>query len=65
MFPKLNDDSWANEDLQRVDRCYKLLLDADSDISSVTQRGGEWVSAFWKALLQDTVVRRPYRDRSI
>ena len=67
MFPQMNDFDLANEDLQRVERCYKVLLDADSDISLVTQDGdnseNSWVSAFWIALCQGTLVRRPYRDR--
>ena len=69
MFRLMNDSDWANEDLQRVEKCYKLLLDADSDISSVTHHGDparkNWVSAFWIALYECTLVRLPYRDRSM
>ena len=70
MFPRMNDSDRANEDIQRLEECYKVLLDADSDISFVTlitqhgdDRESNWFSAFWVALCQGTLVRRPYRDR--
>ena len=61
------------EDLERVERCYNLLLDAGSDISSITQYGvlsmdmyeddpDTFWSAFGLALYEGTLVRRPFRD---
>lgn len=51
----------ADEDLERREGCYKLLLDAGSDISSTHSFGsGEaryWMSAYSKELASGTLVR--------
>ena len=54
MFPWMSDVSSPNKNLEKVERCYKLLLDAGSDISS----GTLWNSAFYTALYGGTLVRR-------
>lgn len=66
MFPLWNDSECACEDLERVERCYKLLLDAGSDIPPTTPYDDGfddlWISAFSKALYRGTLVRRLSRD---
>ena len=66
MFQSSLDRDKSDEDLERVDGCYKLLLDAGSDISSVNKYDpdldGAWESAFYLALYKGTLVRPPYRD---
>ena len=60
MFPRMNDSELHCEDLERVERCYKLLLDAGSYIGSINYYG--YASAFHVALSVGTLVRRLYRD---
>lgn len=63
MFKRFHDCDRNNEDLARVEGCYKLLLDAGSDISSVTfsetNWDGDtcWMSAFSNEILIGSLVR--------
>ena len=55
-------------DLERVEGCYKLLLDADSDLTAVALEGGRerlglywspgfyWTSAYSRALIYGSFV---------
>ena len=59
----MNDSETADEDRNRVEGCYKLLLDAGSDLSSVeTYYDDRTVSAFSSALMYGTLVRRSCCD---
>ena len=61
----LDSDS-ADEDLKRAEGCYKLLLDADSDLTSVTfdmpNEGYYWANAFSLALLSGSLVSYACND---
>lgn len=50
----------VDEDIERSEGCYKLLLDAGSDISSVYEH--DLSSAFLNALMSENLVRRSYRS---
>ena len=56
----MNDSHWADEDIERIDGCYKLLIDAGSDLSSVLcEESNEYsweVSALSAALDGDSLV---------
>ena len=56
----MGDNETADEDLERREGCYKLLLDAGSDISSIRPGmfwGLHWTSAYSKELMLGTLVR--------
>ena len=61
MLPSTFDNETADEDLKRREGCYKLLLDAGSDVSSI--RSGDmggglyWTSAYSVELAYGTLVR--------
>ena len=65
MFMGMNDSETSDEDLERMEDCYRTLLDAGSDILSVDKHGldpdSAWDSAFYKALYKGTLVRHLYR----
>ena len=54
------DSESADEDLERAEGCYRLLLDADSDLTSVVFEmdgaGYYWANAFSKALTIGSLV---------
>ena len=56
----------VDEDLERAEGCYKLLLDADSDLTSVIFRkddaGYYWSNAFSEALTQESLVSYACND---
>ena len=66
MFERIIDRTGPREDLERMEQCYKMLLDAGSDILSVDKLGVDpdsaWDSAFYAALYKGTLVRRLCRD---
>ena len=66
MFQGRLDRETSDEDLERVDGCYKQLLDAGTDTSSVNKYDpdldGAWESPFYLALYKGTLVRPLYRD---
>ena len=62
MLRWLNDFETADEELEKREECYKLLLDAGSDISSIRLQAYRdidvfWVSAFSEELMYGTSVR--------
>ena len=59
----MSNNKWADEDLKRGDQCYKLLLDAGSDVSSTfSPRPSAYaVSAFRLALAGGSLVTHSYR----
>ena len=63
MFERFHDCDRNNENLARVEECYTLLLDAGSDISSVSfsenNWDGEpcWMSAFSNEIIIGSLVR--------
>lgn len=60
MADGMNSAESVDEDIERMEGCYKLLLDAGSDISSVHEF--DLSSAFSHALMGDSLVRRSYRS---
>ena len=66
MFQSWPDVDSADEDLERVEGCYSVLLDAGSDISSVitsdVDHEAGWLSAFTEALDAGTLVRHSCRS---
>ena len=60
------DSEIADEDLERAEGCYKLLLDADSDLTSVVldthSEGYFWANAYSRALLNGSFVSHSCSD---
>lgn len=62
MLQAMNDHESNDEDLERREECYKILLETGSDLSSISLqhlfgRGIFWTSAFSLELSYGTLVR--------
>ena len=57
------DSERSDKDLERAAGCYKLLLDADSDLTSISLAnfgGGDyWSTAYSQALIDGSFVSHP------
>ena len=57
------DSEAADEDLERADECYKLLLDADSDLTfSSPDEDPYWSGAYSQALMRGSFVSHSCSD---